>query len=285
MATTSEFRYRILYESLSRFSGALSRSTTLEEVKSCLQRQIKYLFDYQLIRLCFYQRGHYIIYALSATGCSLQRGEPDLLRAHERLLLSSNVPSIVDDEALIEECLHGLPDQPPGRTTQIWGWNVGFSPDSGIVVSVFSGSNRQFQPADVPILKIALENLYAKLLSIQLIEELGKSKKAVEEALAGLQEKSAVIAQLVDTQEAVIQRRTRELAAKNTQLLRLSRQHAHVIREPLSRILSMAYLIEVLPPQEVMDEIIPLLMTTARDLDGALQQVIRDIDTEISAPD
>jgi CheY-like chemotaxis protein len=38
---------------------------------------------------------------------------------------------------------------------------------------------------------------------------------------------------------------------ENTKLLLLSRQHAHTIQEPLSRILSMAYLADVLPPQEV----------------------------------
>lgn len=282
MSATLEFKYRIIYESLSRFSSALSRSATLEEVTHCLRRQVKYLFDYQLIRFCFYQRGHYIVYSLASTDCRLQCGEGGLLWAHERILKSSDVPSLINDQTLIAEGLQQLTLRLLETPTQIWGWNVGFSPESGMVVSVFSDSGRQFQPADIPILKIALENLYAKLLSIQLIEELGESKKVVEQALVGLQEKSAVIARLVNTQEETIQRRTRELEAKNAQLLQLSRQHAHLIREPLSRILSMAYLIEVLPPQEVTDEIIPLLVITAHDLDLALQQVIQHIDNEIS---
>lgn len=248
----------------------------------CLRRQVKYLFDYQLIRFCFYQRGHYIIYSLASTDCCLQCGDMGLLWAHERLLKNSDVPSVIDDQTLIADGLQQLTLRLSDTPTQIWGWDVGFGPESGLVVSVFSDSSRQFQPADIPILKIALENLYAKILAIQLIEELGESKKVVEQTLVDLQEKSAVITRLVNTQEAIIQRRTQELEAKNTQLLHLSRQHAHIIREPLSRILSMAYLIEVLPPQEVIDEIIPLLVITSHDLDLALQQVIQRIDEEIS---
>lgn len=248
----------------------------------CLQRQLKYLFDYQLIRFCFYQRGHYIAYSLAPTDCCLQGGDGELLWAHEKLLKNCNVPSIINDQTLIADGLQQLTLRLSQTPTQIWGWNVGFGPESGLVVSVFSDSSRRFQPADIPVLKIALENLYAKLLSIQLIEELGESKKVVEQTLVDLQEKSAVIARLVNTQESIIRRRTRELEAKNTQLIQLSRQHAHLIREPLSRILSMAYLIEVLPPQEVIDEILPLLVTTAHELDLALQGVIQRIDNEIS---
>ncbi len=284
MSTTLEFRYRIIYESLSRFSSTLSRSATLEEVKHCLQRQVKYLFDYQFVRFCFYQQEHYIVYALAPTGCTLHCGEADLLWAHEGLLKSRDMPTIIDDERLIADSLRRASSPLPHLPTQIWGWNVGFNPGSGLMVSVFSGGDRTFQPADVPVLKITLENLYAKILSIRLIEEVHQSKKAVEQALLGLQEKSDVISRLVATQEAIIQSRTRELEVKNTKLLHLSRQHAHTIREPLSRILSLAYLVDVLPPEEVIRDIIPVLVTTSTDLDVALRQVIQLIDTEIASP-
>ncbi len=284
MSTTLDFKYRIIYESLSRFSSTLSRSATLEEVTRCLQRQVKYLFDFQLVRFCFYQQGYYIIYSLVATDCILQCGDVSFLCEHERRLRIQDVPALIDDASLITDSLQQCPVALPNTPTQIWGWNVGFSTGSGMVVSVFSDSTRQFQPADVPILKIALENLYAKLLSIRLIEELGQSKKDVEQALLGLQEKSDVITRLVATQEEIIQSRTRELAIKNTKLLHLSRQHAHTIREPLTRILSLAYLIEVLPPEEVISDIIPVLVTTTTDLDVALRQVIQQIDTEIALP-
>lgn len=285
MSTTLDFKYRIIYESLSRFSSTLSRSTTLEEVRQCLQRQIKYLFDYQLVRFCFYQQDYYVIYSLVATGCALHDGDTTLLWEHERLLKERNVPLVIDDERMVVSSLHQLPFELKSSPTQVWGWNVGFTPDSGILVSVFSGSARQFQSTDVPILKITLENLYAKILSIRLIEELNKSKKEVDQALHSLQEKSEVISTLVATQEQVIQDRTRELEVKNAKLIYLSREHAHTIREPLSRILSLAYLIDLLPPQEVLDEIIPVLVTTSMDLDKALQQVIQTIDTEIASPD
>ena len=283
MSTPQDFKYRIIYESLSRFSSTLSRSTTLEEVKQCLKRQVKYLFDYQLIRFCFYQHGYYIIYSLAPGNCAIQCGGADLLWANERVVKDRDVPSVIDDADIIAGVLQELPFRLPQTFAQVWEWNVGFSPGSGMLVSVFSGGVNSFQNADIPILKIALENLYAKTLSIRLIEELEESKKAVEQALLGLQEKNAVIATLVDTQEQIIQRRTRELELKNAKLIHLSRHHTHTIREPLSRILSLAYMVEVLPPEEVIEEIIPMLVTTSKDLDRALQQVIKSIDTEIEA--
>lgn len=285
MSTTLAFKYRIIYEALSRFSSVLSRSGTLEQVKQCLQSQMKYLFDFQLIRFSFYQQGHYIIYTLYPSRCTVESGDEKLLLAYEHSLKHTSLPAIVDDPVELAGSLFPFVDQTVNPFTQRWGWHVGFATDTGLIVSVFSGKERQFQSTDVPILKIAIENLHAKLLSIRLIEELGNNKKELEQALLGLQEKNEVIAQLVATQEAVIQTRTQELEHKNKRLLELSRQHAHTIREPLSRILSLAYLIETLSPEEVIEEIMPMLVTTSNDLDRALQQVIQTIDTDIISTD
>jgi hypothetical protein len=285
VSTTLAFKYRIIYEALSRFSSVLSRSGTLEQVKQCLQGQVKYLFDFQLVRFSFYQQEHYIIYTLYPTRCIVDCGTENLLLPYEQGLKRTSLPAIVDDADLIAGSFPPLLAQAESLPTQRWGWNVGFTPDSGLIVSVFSGKGRQFQPTDVPVLKIAMENLHAKLLSIRLIEELGTSKQELEQALLGLQEKNEVIAQLVATQEAVIRDRTRELEHKNRRLLELSRQHAHTIREPLSRILSLAYLIETLAPEEAIDEILPMLVTTANDLDRSLQQVVQSIDADILSTD
>ncbi|MGF7217694.1 hypothetical protein GGR92_003869 [Spirosoma lacussanchae] len=284
MSTSLEFKYRIIYESLSRFSSTLSRSMTLEEVRSCLQRQVKYLFDYQLIRFCFYQQEYVIVCSLTPVGSQIQSGGLDLMWAYEQQLLMDYVPVITEDQALISENIRQLSLQLPCTPSELWGWNNVFSADSGIIVSVYSGLDRQFQATDVPVLKITLENLYAKLLSIQLIDELGKSKKEIEQALLGVQEKNAVIARLVATQDEIIRSRTQELEEKNTKLLQLSRQHAHIIREPLTRILSLTYMVEILPADEVVTEILPLLVTTSTDLDTALQQVIKSIDSELGYP-
>lgn len=285
MSTTLAFKYRIIYEALSRFSSVLSRSGTLDQVEKCLQSQVKYLFDFQSVIFSFYQQEHYITYTLYPTRCTFENGSEKLLLPHERFLKQTSLPAIVDDPELIAESLPPSLMQVSNMPTQRWGWHVGFTTDSGLIVSVFSGKDRQFQPTDVPILKIAMENLHAKILSIRLIEELGNNKKELEQVLLGLQEKNEVIAQLVATQETVIQNRTQELKHKNKRLVELSREHAHTIREPLSRILSLAYLIETLPPEEVIQDIMPMLVTTSNDLDRALQQIIKSIDTEIISTD
>ncbi|GAB3018579.1 hypothetical protein [Spirosoma pulveris] len=281
MTPALDFKYRIIYESLSRFSSALSRSTTLEEVKQCLQSQVKYLFDYQLIRFCFYHAECYTIYTLIPSQCVFQCGDARLLGEYERVLKDQHVPLIIEEPDLFRPSLAAFPLHLATPPTQVWGWNVEFTPRSGLLVSVASNPARQFQPTDVPVLKIALENLYAKLLALSLFDELIASKKAVEDALLGVQQKNSEIARLVAQQEAIIQHRTQELTTKNAQLLNLYREHAHTIREPVARILSLTYLIQDLPLEEVVNELIPALLTTSTDLDVALRGVVDRIDTEL----
>lgn len=283
MLAVHEFKYRVVYEQLSRFSGHLSQATTLEAINQCLHRHLKYLFDYQLVRFCFYQQQEYIVHSLSLSDTTWQAGDERLLCAYERQLRGNPIPVIVAEASEQVRSVDVLPAV--AKPVQLWHWDLPLGADSGVVASVFSTETEPFQTADVTVLKIVLENLYAKILSIRLIDELSSSKQAVDRALASLQHKNAMISRLVATQEAVIRQRTHALELKNAQLIELSRQHAHTIREPLSRILSLTYLIDVLPVEAVMSDILPALVTTSSDLDKALQQVVRQIDDQLHLPD
>ncbi|GAB3570392.1 hypothetical protein GCM10027578_26660 [Spirosoma luteolum] len=285
MSTPLDFKYRIIYEALSRLSGTLSRSATLDDVRQCLQRQLKYIFDYQLTRFCFYQQDYHIVFSLSPAGSLVQTGAGGLLWKTEIEQRLRPVPTISNHIGESDDCLNTLPFTLPDLPTERWSWHTSFSVDSGMIVSVYSGADRRFNPSDVPTLRVVLETLYGRLLSIRLIEELGQRRHEIEQTLLDLQDRNRTIARLVDSQETIIQLRTRELEQKNAKLLAFSRQHTHTIREPLSRILSLAYLADVLSPEEVVDEIIPSLATTAADLDKALQQVIQEIDREFDFPD
>lgn len=280
MTSPNDFKYRLIYEQLARFSSSLSRTQTLDEVRQCLLRHVKYLFDYQLVRLCFYQHEQLIIFSLSRTDAVLQSGGERLRCNYERLLSGNNVPVIIDDAALLAQYVTEVALPTSSGPVQLWHWDLSFGPDSGVIASVFCGEQR-LQPTDVTILKLALENLYAKVLSIRLVSELNRSYETVGEAVQKLQKKNDLISKLVASQEAIIRRRTRELELKNAKLLQLSRQHAHAIREPLSRIMSLAYLVEILSTEEIINDIIPNLLTASTDLDGALRQVIHQLDAEL----
>jgi DNA-binding transcriptional MerR regulator len=281
LSTALEFKYRVIYESLSRFSSALSQAATLADVQLCLQRQVKYLFDCQLVRFCFYKDDQHTLYSGSTAESRFRQGGASLLCHHEHWLYDSNVPVVIHDPDLIAHSLQPDYANLAGSIDEIWGWHLRFGPNVGIIASVCSGKGRSFKTNDVPVLKIMLENLYAKLLSLRLIDELGQSKRAVEQALLHLQEKNDEITQLLSEQETVIRQRTHELEQKNARLHQLSRQHAHLIREPLCRILSLAYLIDMVPVTEATTDVIPALLTTARDLDVALQRVVSQMDAEV----
>lgn len=285
MSAINDFKYRVIYEQLSRFSGNLSRTTSFDEIRQCLQRHVKYLFNFQLIRFCFYQQDEYVVFSLTPSEVVWQQGDCALLYSHERLLKGNSIPVVINDAALLAQSVELVAFPPTDEPVQLWSWNLTLAPESGVIACVFATESQAFLSADVTVLKITLENLYAKIQSIRLIDELNSSKKAVDKALLALQDKSNVISELVATQEEVIQQRTRALELKNTKLLHLSRQHAHTIREPLARILSLAYLIDVLPPEEVISDIIPALVATSTDLDQSLQQVVQQIDATLFSSD
>lgn len=285
MTPPNDFRYRLIYEQLSRFSGSLSRTNTLDEVRQCLHKHAKYLFDFDLIRLGFYEREQYVVYSLTRMEAVLQRGAASLLTEHERLSRGNYMPTIVEDAGPLAAGV-GCVSVPTAREPlQLWSWDLALEPDSGVVASVYSRVSHPFRAADMTILKLMLETLHAKLRSIRLVEELTESQRAMAAAMAALQEKNELITQLTTQQDAVIQRRTRELELKNTQLLHLSRQHAHTIREPLARILSLTYLTELLSAEEIINDVIPHIITTSSDLDTALRLVIEQIDAELRPPD
>ena len=283
MVTKEEFRYRLIYESLSRFSSNLSRTSTFEDLRSCLQRDIKYLFDYPLIRFTFYKSDQVISYAISSTRCELDRIHMEDLWPLEKRLIKTEVPMVMDVLSEVKQNLPGYEESFKDRIVSVWGWNFNFGKQQGVLVSVFTESGKPFRYTDLPVLKITVENFFAKNLNISLFSEIFKQKKELEEALQLLKEKSDEIGLLVNSQEKIIVERTSELLHKNTKLVELSRMNAHTIREPLSRIQGLTSMLYMLTVEEIQNEIVPSLLESSTDLDTAVHLVIGLIENEIGA--
>lgn len=90
-----------------------------------------------------------------------------------------------------------------------------------------------------------------------------------------------IIRQLADRQEEIIASRTqqlaesnRELAATNRKLLELIQYNAHNVREPLSRIMGIMSVVDVVTADELENEVWPGMVKAVNDLDNNIQNII-----------
>ncbi|MDJ1485190.1 hypothetical protein QNI16_32120 [Cytophagaceae bacterium YF14B1] len=281
MSNPLEFRYRLVYESLAKLTTHLNHSETLDEVQHCLQRHLKYLFDSQLVRFGYYQDGQYIIYSVFKAESRLETGSTKIFWEHEHILQKQEIPVVLDNLSNLDVRAETYPIPLKEVCDKIWGWHFPFGTASGMVVSVFSGENKLFSQTDIPVLKIVSESLYSRIFTICLIQELDQRKQDLLIALEDVQEKNRIVSDLVHKQEEIIQQRTHELQRKNEKLLELSKLNAHSVREPLSRILGLIQVAELIYSNEIQPEWLAMLQVSSQDLDSALQNVIQLTDREI----
>ncbi|TXK51293.1 hypothetical protein FVR03_03530 [Pontibacter qinzhouensis] len=255
--------YRIRYEAFSRFSTVLFRERSFDGIAEALRVNLKYLFNFHVFRISFNWNNFFIHITVSANAVQVQKQESYL--PHEQVLLQKGVPVYLTDFSTLNlPASYALePDEKP----ELWGWLFARE-ECRIVISLLSGRSKPFAGRDVTFVKLMAENLESKLLELCLFQELDKQH--------------ALISYINQHQQEVIQERTQEIAAKNEKLLEVSIMNAHHLREPLSRILGLVTLAGYCTtPEELKQQLLPMLQTSAHDLDTALQEVIQKATAEL----
>jgi hypothetical protein len=272
------FRYRIVYDSLARLSCNMNKCEDIAGIIDCLNTDIKYLFDCIAIRFCI--QGPAYLKTLSI-GRSLRQGPGNWNAtthstfSFEDATAASGTPASIDGNEQIRILTAGYFDEEVvADIDKVWVWPFNFPNGFKLVVSVFSGGNKRFKSSDVPVLKIVCESFFAKIMSLQLLDEVTDTRNMLQQALTVLEEKNARISQMVTDQELIIQQRTRELQERNTKLLEVTTFNGHNIREPLTRITGLLELSKISTQQEMIEEVLPMLATSAQDLDNAIKNVI-----------
>ncbi|WP_018611205.1 hypothetical protein [Segetibacter koreensis] len=265
MINGSDQIFRITYEAFSKFSNNLNRCRTFEEIAECFTVNLKYLLNYHIFRAT-YCRNDINVHLVSITGKTTVTidKQPGYLE-YEKELLNEMVPKRWSDLSSFQlpGYFYSITDEQP----ELWGWNFA-NEDRKILISVLSGARKRFNQKDITFLKLVSDNLETKLLELCLIKE--------------LDEKNNIITAINRDQQKVIEERTREIAIKNKTLLEISVLNAHNVREPLSRILGLVNMLDDEETDELIKEVIPLLKTSANDLDLALQDVINHATKDLS---
>ncbi len=256
-----EIQYRILYDSLSRFSIHLNKTKDLTDIHRCLLQNIKYLYNYSQCRFACFHDHHFIQYDLSAFDAEPEAGSNVRLCETEREVFNSGIPYYEKND---KETNGG----------DVWIWKFEYSTGAGVLVTLRSDSTMRFSKEQIPVLKIASEMLYTKTRMVLLLNDLRQKQEALTDSCRQLEESNKIISTLISTQEKIIEDRTRALTQSNADLLDLVQFNSHNIREPLTRIIGLMRLRALTTGEEFFDEYWPLLETSVGDLDNTVKQVI-----------
>lgn len=264
--------YRLTYEAFAQLSSALTGMRTLEEIAQCLEKRVKYIFNYELLRISFRYKEEWMHIQIGKGNKSLKSScEPHLLK-HEKQLRKRGIPNVwvIKEHEDIASDL-GLD---PASNASIWGWHFKTNENRDITLSLMTTAEQNFSSKNVPLVKLFIEILESKLTEIALFKELADKNSYIEASLKIIEEKNREIELIMNKQEEVIKTQTSTLKKRNEQLMEVSVLNAHSVREPLSRILGLTKLIPDVNDKEVREVILPMLQKSSEELDVALKEVI-----------
>ena len=286
-AQLSALRFRIIYDTLSKLSCSINKCRRIEEVFSVLRTDVKYLFDFVAVRLCVRDGDCTDIFVIARNQtiqAAVHEGLRQEVQTFERDADEREMVCFFEKGKNLSEALgETLCRQLDGVLDAAWVFPFKMN-GASLVVTILSGPQYAFKRADIPVLKIACESFFSKILSLRLYDEVVESKNSLNEAYALLDARREKIEQLTVRQELVIEERTAELAQKNAKLIELIQFNAHNIREPLTRILGLADLIKIFPADEIQQELLPALLISCTDLDEAIMRTIAYIEEEKKQP-
>lgn len=264
--------YKLSYEAFAQFSSSLTQARNLEQVMDCLEKKVKYLFDYNSLRISF-RYDNYWVHLKTGRGIKefLTTQKPGLF-SYEKQLISRPIPQVweVSEKCDVSKDLEVDFD----KDKQIWAWHFKANELKDLTIALVSGHSQNFGVKSIPFLKLFVEILEGKLMEIVLFEQLKIKNKRIELSLATIEEKNVEIQAIMEHQDDVIKKQTADLKERNNQLVKISVLNAHNVREPLSRIMGLTGLLDQNDCISENSEILEMIKQSASDLDGALQEVI-----------
>ena len=147
------------YQKFSHFTQTLSKCFSFDAVAHCLQYELKNVFDFILLRFCFYRNDSTISFTLSGNACNYSMGSASALWQQEAFFSEQHFASKDLQAAIVD---------PERKTQSVNGWNFTFRENSGIIVTIVTNEAATY----LPVLEPLVENIYSKLLSLKIVAEL-----------------------------------------------------------------------------------------------------------------
>lgn len=282
-ASMSGVRYRVVYDTLSRLSCNINKCNSIGLVTSCLESELKYLFDNICIKFSFLELP--LIQTFFAARNSIVGGQisddfkTTILPIEEEVGTTQIAQYLTSEQEIARIYGETIDDSVRSELHAVWLFPFKMG-NARLTVTVFSGKKYMLKNADVPVLKITCETFFAKAVSLQMLEETLDSRESLKLAYADVEAKNKKIERLIETQEEIIKVRTEEIRKQNAKLREVVRLNAHSIREPLTRIMGLIELSAHLRPEEVNNEILPAVYSSCKDLDKMIKRAVVFIEKE-----
>lgn len=266
-----EHIYRLTYEAFSQFSSRITKTRTFQEVLGCLESRVKYLFDFELLRVNFRYEKNWVQITMDGRQNFIQFDKNPHLFSFEKELVETGLPKIWN----VKEYTGFLSEMGFEKDYfhHLWGWHFHNNEQRNVTISIGVKEDQYFGRKSIPFVKLFAEILEAKLLELVLFSKLEEKNKHIQASLEIIEEKNKEIQAIVRQQDKVIQEQTKDLKERNTKLVEISVFNAHNVREPLSRILGLCELIGEVNGEKALP-MIPMLLQSSKDLDAALRRVI-----------
>ena len=265
--TETDFQYRILQNSISRFSIYLNKADSLPDVCNCLLQNVKYLYNYSFCRFHYFHGGKHVCYTVNRNNAKIEEGTSPFLSPIENEVFANAIPYY--HKTASEDANHSA-----GIVNEMWIWKFNYNEEAGMMVTVHSGGDFRFLKEQIPLVKIAAEMLYTKTRVILLLDDLHQKQEALLYSYKKLEESNALISNLLSQQERTIEDRTQALTRLNARLVELIQFNSHNIREPLTRVMGLMSLYELMSHENFFTEYWPLLEDSVNDMDKTIRYVI-----------
>lgn len=244
-----EIHYRVLFESINKFSIAVFNAYGSNEVLQILKTKIKYLIN------CSWFEFYYLSGDNVEKFCVAEAESTNL--------------SIYDVAPWMLELYHsGLPyhhvEEKGETVTETRGWSFRQHEGFGSLIIIRSDQNAPFTNRYVTMVKLINEILCAKLNNYRLIRELDEKNNKIES--------------LALEQEKLIETRTKKLKESNQNLTQLIQFNTHQIREPITRAISLMDIKDDLGMEMWEEEFWPDMKQAVSDLDEAVKSIVSKVD-------
>ncbi|KEO75554.1 hypothetical protein [Anditalea andensis] len=246
---SEEPHYKVLFEAINKFSIAVFNAGSRVEIGSILREKLKYLINCNAFEFYIIKGDEVeMISQTQAEGESIPTGE---LEPWMTSLWETGIP------------LHHI-EHRDGNQTELRGWSFKKNERLGSMIIVKSDDKAPFTNRYVTMVKLINEILWSKISNYRLIEELDRKNNRIES--------------LMQEQEKLISLRTQKLLQSNQYLTQLIQFNSHQIREPITRVLSIADLKDEVGMEEWDKEFWPDILRAISDLDQALTSIVAKVE-------
>lgn len=266
--------YRLRYESFARFATAVNKASNIQEVLENLLVYYKYIINANFLRLKYDAN----IEEEHGFTCTIYQGQ-------QKSDFLGKSPFSSSESWYFENFLPEEYDQPDDlvkeypRLAKAYYHPISNMEESRLLFIVGLTEEKKLDESDHFFIKLVGNYLENKFYQLVIYNSLHKQHDKLKNAYDQIEGKNRKIQDLVNSQEKIIQQRTKDLEQRNEQLVDYAFMNHHEIRGPVS---SLKGLVDLIATEEHVPESLQVyiekLKVAMDQVDSAIQKAGKVLD-------